>query len=104
MILPFEEVVEALGRVGERELGLQSIPLEWIVGSVDRGREFDRRFRPTSGRVRQRWERIATEQRRGKAMPPIDVAGDLPAGRKLNPCPDLRVCASRTPGYPRTHE
>jgi hypothetical protein len=73
MILPFEEVVQALGRRGERYLGLQAIELDSIVGTVDRGREFDRRFRPTSGRVRSRWERIAAEQRRGKAMPPIDV-------------------------------
>ncbi len=73
VILPFEEVVEALGRRGERSLGLQTIELDSIVGTVDRGREFDRSFRPTSGRVRGRWERIATAQRKGQAMPPIDV-------------------------------
>jgi hypothetical protein len=73
LILPFEEVVEALGRVGERDLGLQVISLDSIVGTVDRTREFDRQFRPTSGRVRRRWERIAAAQRRGEPMPPIDV-------------------------------
>jgi hypothetical protein len=73
VILPFEEVVAALGQRGERRLGLQTIELDSIVGTVDRGREFDRRFRPTSSRVRTRWERIATAQRRGQAMPPIDV-------------------------------
>jgi hypothetical protein len=73
MILPFDEVVQALGRRGERRLGLQSIDLDSIVGTVDRGREFDRRFRPTTGRVRPRWERIATAQRKGQSMPPIDV-------------------------------
>ena len=72
-ILPFEEVVAALGRRGERRLGQQLIPLDSIVGTVDRGREFDRRFRPTSQRVRPRWERIAAAQRRGEGMPPIDV-------------------------------
>jgi hypothetical protein len=73
VILPFDEVVAALGRRGERRLGQQTIPLDSIVGSVDRPREFDRSFRPTSGRVRERWERIDAAQRRGKAMPPIDV-------------------------------
>jgi hypothetical protein len=73
VILPFDEVVAALGRRGERRLGPQTIPLDSIVGSVDRPREFDRRFLPTSSRVRQRWERIAAAQRRGEAMPPIDV-------------------------------
>jgi hypothetical protein len=78
-IMPFEEVVRALGRRGERKLGQQLISLDSIVGTVDRGREFDRRFRPTSQRVRPRWERIASAQRRGEGMPPIDVyrIGDL---------------------------
>lgn len=73
VILPFDEVVEALGRRGERSLGLQTIELDSIVGTVDRTREFDRRFRPTSRRLRQRWERIAKAMRRGDPMPPIDV-------------------------------
>src|SRR5215208_6086104 len=73
LILPFEEVVQALGRRGERRLGLETIPLDSIVGSVDRTRDFDRRFRPTSRRTRKRWERMATAARRGEAFPPIDV-------------------------------
>jgi len=79
LILPLDEVLDALGRAGERRLGLQSIPLDSIVGSVNRTREFDRGFRPRSGRVRGRWERIAEAQRRGEAMPPISVyrVGDM---------------------------
>jgi len=79
LILPFEEVVAALGRRGERPLGLQVVELDRIVGTVDRNREFDRRFRPTSPRTRSRWERIARAQRKGEAMPPVDLyrIGDL---------------------------
>ena len=73
LILPFEEVVEALGRVGERYVGLAAIPLDSIVGTVDRARDFDRSFRPTSTRTRPRWERIAGALRRGESMPPISV-------------------------------
>jgi hypothetical protein len=78
-ILPFEEVAQALGRTGERRLGEQTIPLDSIVGTVDRSREFDRSFRPTTQRVRERWERINLAQRTGKALPPIDVyrIGDM---------------------------
>ncbi|HEX5896257.1 MAG TPA: hypothetical protein VFY47_08015 [Thermoleophilaceae bacterium] len=72
-ILPFEEVARALGRIGERRLGQELIALDSIVGTVDRSREFDRNFRPTSPRVRERWQRINTAQRKGEAMPPIDV-------------------------------
>jgi hypothetical protein len=79
IMLPFDEVVAALGRTGERRLGLQVITLDSIVGSVDRSREFDRRFRPTSGQVRERWQRLALAQRRGEAIPPIEVyrIGDM---------------------------
>jgi hypothetical protein len=72
-ILPFDEVLEALGKTGQRRLGVLSIELDSIVGTVDRGRDFDRSFRPTSHRVRQRWERIASAMRRGESMPPIAV-------------------------------
>jgi hypothetical protein len=71
--LSFGEVVDALGRRGERSLGVQMIPMDAIVGSVDKVRDFDRRFRPTSDRSRQRWERMALKSRQGHAFPPIDV-------------------------------
>ena len=79
VILPFDEVVAELGRVGERELGLQVIPLDTIVGTVDKPHGFDRSFRPTSSRVRGRWERIALAMRRGDPIPPVSVyrVGDV---------------------------
>lgn len=73
MILPFEEVVDALGRTGQVDRGLQVVQLDDIVGTVDRAADFDRGFRPTSQRLRSRWERIAAAQRRGEAMPPVSL-------------------------------
>jgi len=73
VILPFDEVVAALGRTGERDLGMHAIPLDSIVGTVDRRSGFDREFRPTTSRVRTRWERIAAVMRRGDPLPPISV-------------------------------
>jgi hypothetical protein len=73
LILPFDDVVGALGQRGERGRGLQTIRLDTVVGTVDSRRDFDRHFRPTSGRVRERWERLALAQRRGETVPPIDV-------------------------------
>jgi hypothetical protein len=79
LILPFEEVIDALGVVGREDVGLQVVPLESIVGTVDRAADFDRGFRPTSPRLRSRWERIAAAQRRGESLPPISLykVGDL---------------------------
>lgn len=48
IMLPFHEVVEALGYLGESRIGLRVIKLDSIAGTVDRSRDFDRRFRPTS--------------------------------------------------------
>jgi hypothetical protein len=73
VMLSFDEVVDALGRVGERDLGVLTIAIETIVGTLDRRKEFDRSFRPTSSRARARFERIAEAARRGVALPPIDV-------------------------------
>ncbi len=73
VILPYEEVIDALGFVSERRIGLRVVALELIVGTVDRSRDFDRSFRPTSRRVRGRWEHIAAAVRRGEPMPPIDL-------------------------------
>ncbi|CAN5358073.1 ParB N-terminal domain-containing protein [soil metagenome] len=71
--MSFDEVVEALGRRAENYLGTKVIPLDAIVGSVDKVRDFDRRFRPTSARSRERWERLARANRTGEIIPPIDV-------------------------------
>ncbi|GAA1481840.1 ParB N-terminal domain-containing protein [Gordonia sinesedis] len=70
-ILPFDEVIAALGRTGETNLGLQPVEVSDIVGSVDRTKDFDRYFRPTSSRIRERWQRLAAAQRRGESVPPI---------------------------------
>jgi len=72
-LLSFDEVMAALGWRGEHDLGLQTIRLDTVVGTADSRREFDRRFRPTSVRVRERWERLDLAQRRGAAIPPIEV-------------------------------
>ncbi len=77
--MSFDQVVEALGRRAESYLGTKVIPLDAIVGSVDKVRDFDRRFRPTSGRSRERWERLSRASRTGEVIPPIDVyqVGDV---------------------------
>jgi hypothetical protein len=72
-ILPYEEVIQALGFVSEHPVGPRVVTLDEIVGTVDRTRDFDRSFRPTSGRLRSRWEGIAAAMRRGESMPPVDL-------------------------------
>lgn len=79
VLLPFDEVVAALGRRGETRLGLRTVDLDHIVGSVDRVAGFDRQFRPTSDQARRRFERLAAAIRRGESLPPVDLlqVGDV---------------------------
>lgn len=72
-LLVLEEVTRVLGRTGQRHLGLRMVAIASIVGTVDREQDYDRRFRPTSNRSRERWEKIAAAMRRGEALPPIDA-------------------------------
>jgi hypothetical protein len=51
-LLQLDEITGALGMRGERQLGLQTIPLDTIIGTAEQRRDFDRHFRPTSNRVR----------------------------------------------------
>jgi hypothetical protein len=72
-LVRLDDVVGALCWRGQRQLGLQEVRLETIVGTAGARRDFDRRFRPTSARVRYRWEPLALAIRRGEAIPPIEV-------------------------------
>ncbi len=72
-MLQFDDVVAALGRTGERQLGLQIVPLATIVGSVGKTRDFDCWYHPRARVNRQRWIQLALAQRRGEFIPPVDL-------------------------------
>jgi hypothetical protein len=73
LLLPYDEVVAALGRREIVPLGSQTVELDSIVGSTDRTRGFDRRFRPTTDDSRARFERLAAAARRGESFEPVDL-------------------------------
>ena len=78
-LLRFDEVLSVLGFRGEYYLGLRTIRLDTVVGTVEEARGFDRRFRPVSDRDRERWELLDLAERYGTVIPPIEVyrIGDL---------------------------
>ena len=71
-LVRLDDVVCGLGW-RQRQRGLQTVQVDTIVGTAGSRRDFDRRFRPTSARVRSRWEGLALAIRRGAAVPPIEV-------------------------------
>ena len=72
-LLPFDEVRQAMPYRGQRDIGLQTVPLDKIVGSVGRYRDFDRAFLPTQRQTTERWVNIRKAHYRDVALPPVDL-------------------------------
>jgi hypothetical protein len=77
-LLPFSAVRE-LHPSSERYGGVQPIPIEKVVGSVDRYRDFDHYFLPRLSHIMDRWIGIRLAGLEGKELPPISVykVGDI---------------------------
>ena len=72
-LLAFDDVRQRLQIHGQRDLGLQTIPLDAIIGSEGRYADFDRHFLPRSDRTRDRWENVNRAAQQYIDLPPIDV-------------------------------
>jgi dienelactone hydrolase len=72
-LLPFEEARKRLGLRNRRYLGIQNVPLDHIVGSVDRYQDFTRAFCPRHQISRERWWRIYELATKGGGFPPIEL-------------------------------
>jgi len=72
-LIPYKEVREHLPLANQRNLGLQTIEVDKIIGSVGRYRDFDRAFLPIQRVTTDRWVNIKTAVYQEKELPPIDV-------------------------------
>lgn len=72
-LLPFDAVREHIPIQGQRFIGLHQVPLEQIVGSLGRYRDFDRAFLPRQARTRGRWVSIDSAQYDAVILPPVDL-------------------------------
>ena len=71
-LLPFDEARSRLRIVGQAYIGVREIPVERIVGSLDRAADFDREFRPQRRLSRDRLASLRSAFPDG-AVPPIEV-------------------------------
>ncbi|RAR27188.1 transcriptional regulator, partial [Pseudomonas sp. MDMC224] len=71
-LLPFD-AVSRLRPKGEHYLGLRTIEVDKIVGSVDRYGDFDEHFLPKEPHTIERWTRLREAQLEGTEFPPIEV-------------------------------
>ena len=78
-LISFEEVREKLCAYDQRDMGLQSVPVKQIVGSVDRYRDFDRSFLPTQSHTEGKWKGIDLAHLRHVELPPVTLykVGDI---------------------------
>ena len=56
-----------------RDRGIQSIPLDRIVGSVGRYKDFDNHFRFKQKNSSERLQRIRAAMREGRPLKPVDL-------------------------------
>ena len=72
-LLSFNDVKDILKPRNETYRGMQVVPLELIVGSEGRYRDFNKYFLPRSEYLRQRWERVDMARLKDIILPPIQL-------------------------------
>lgn len=78
-LIPFHEVRSRMAPEGESYRGVQTVPLDKIVGSVDRFRDFDRAFLPRQRHTAKRWKSIDRAYYEDVTLPPVQLykVGDV---------------------------
>jgi hypothetical protein len=78
-LLPFYAVRERIPIHGQHYLGLRQVPVDKIVGSLGRYRDFDRAFLPRQARTRSRWVSIDSAHYEEITLPPVELykMGDI---------------------------
>lgn len=72
-LLSFDDVRARLRLRAESYKGLQDIPVDKIIGSVGRHKEFTQTFLPKSDETRDRWSRVYAKVNSLEGVPPIEV-------------------------------
>ncbi len=70
-LFAFDEVKHLLSPYGAVYRGIQSVPVDKIVGSEGRYRDFDRHFLPKEDFTRDRWESIDVAHYQNVELPPV---------------------------------
>ncbi len=70
-LLAFDEVKEKLSLRGSVYRGLQRVPLDHIIGSVNRYQDFDRAFLPVRPHTADRWIAVGVVLFQDGSLPPV---------------------------------
>jgi hypothetical protein len=72
-LLSFHDVKQILKPKNEVYAGMQTVPIDKIVGSEGRYQDFDNHFLPRVNNLRQRWERVDEARLTDTVLPPIQL-------------------------------
>jgi hypothetical protein len=72
-LLAYDEVREKLRAGGPVYRGMESVPIDQIVGSVNRFRDFDRAFLPSQDFTEERWKNIGRAYYEDVNLPPVKL-------------------------------
>ncbi|MCP5096603.1 MAG: universal stress protein, partial [Chloroflexi bacterium] len=72
-LLDYEDVRRKLRATNRADRGLHEVPLDAIVGSVGRVKDFTRTFLPKSDSDQQRWANVKTRATGLTGLPPIEL-------------------------------
>ena len=70
-LIALNAVLEHMELVSQHSLGVRTVPIKQIVGTMSRGKEFDRLFLPNQDHTQGRWLNIMKASYRGISLPPI---------------------------------
>jgi len=70
-LLSFAEVFGYLKDRPQYQRGVQNVPVQQIVGSTGRSRDFDLDYFPVQSLTETRWVNIAKKRRQGNDLPPV---------------------------------
>jgi hypothetical protein len=72
-LLSFNDVKDILKPKNQTYRGMRVVPINLIVGSEGRYRDFNKYFFPSSDHLRGRWERVDEAHHRSIILPPIQL-------------------------------
>ena len=72
-LLAFDDALDAVHVTNERHLGLRTIAVRDILGTVGRHGDFDRDFLPLRRELKPRWISIHEARYRGNPLPPVEL-------------------------------
>ena len=78
-LIPYHEVKKRVSPEAESYRGMQVVPVDQIIGSVDRFKDFDRAFLPRHNYTAGRWQNVDRAYHQDVRLPPVQLykVGDI---------------------------